>query len=86
MLLFLYNVFYFQNIVQAEDKKVEEKETSNTEVALSEDEDELEIEIGKFLSFTSIAVAYFQINQVEIRLEYINTFDAKNVQTKQLFS
>lgn len=86
MLLFLYNVFYFQNIVQAEDKKVEEIETSNTEVALSEDEDELEIEIGKFLSFTSITVAYCQINQVELRLEYMNTFDAKKVQTKQLFS
>lgn len=84
--MFLYNVFYFQNIVQAEDKKVEEKETSNTEVALSEDEDELEIEIGKFLSFTSIAVACCQINRDEIRLEYINTFNAKNVQTKQLFS
>lgn len=56
MLLFLYIIFSFrfQDIVQVEDKLVEEKEMTNTEAALSDDEEELDFEIGKFVSCTNI--------------------------------
>lgn len=52
----LHIVFSFQNIVQVEEKMVEEKETSNTEVASSDDEEEIELEIGKFLSSMNMTV------------------------------
>lgn len=51
---------------------VEEKETSNTEVASSDDEEEIELEIGKFLSSMNMTVTYCQINRDELlTLKYI---------------
>lgn len=71
--MFLHIVFFcFQNIVQVEEKMVEEKETRNTEVASSDDEEEIEFEIGKSLSSMNMTVTYCQINRDKLlTLKYI---------------
>lgn len=73
--MFLHIVFSFQNIVQVEEKMVEEKETSNTEVASSDDEEEIEFDIGKFLSSMNMSVTYCQINRDKLlTLKLFNLF------------